>query len=628
MSQFKSFKLLESIVEQVTLKGYTEATPIQEKSIPPLMEGNDLLGIAQTGTGKTAAFSLPIINMFGKNKVDIEPKCTRSLILTPTRELASQIMDNIDYYSKGLELKTKVVYGGVGRQAQVDALNSGLDILVATPGRLLDLIATCDVDFKQLEVFVLDEADSMLDMGFFSDVQSIIERLPMKRQTILFSATMPAKIEELGQNILKDPKKVEAAPESTTVDLVDHKIYNIEKSNKVFSLAEILSNSDYQSVLIFCKTKFGADILVENLLKLQVTAKSIHSKKPQTERELALQDFKDGKVRVLVATDVAARGIDVDNISLVINYNLPEDPRNYIHRIGRTARAGKTGTAISFAVENDKVLLKSIEHIIGKKIPVETNQPFHKNFKSALKKKNNKAKAKTKKKRSSYMKKLISLYLMLLSSTTVVASNETDSPKAIKLVQELEKASEEIAKFKEWGVYGSFAYLDTWLPGKLGISGSYNTDKRDYELAFQTASYSLDVVVADLGSITDQRLHLTTRSYKGDTFNIQYGLYMNTFEAKLGDDFWGGANSTVDVLKIQTIGIVWGFGNRWRFDNGLTIGADWLRIFYPLTVLDQSDSFLKNRPDSSEKDDVEDLVEAISNIPTFTIAHFEIGYRF
>jgi ATP-dependent RNA helicase RhlE len=400
MTDFKMFSLQDSIIEQVTHKGYTHPTPIQEKSIPALIEGKDLLGIAQTGTGKTAAFSLPIINKFGKDKIEIEAKCTRSLILTPTRELASQIMENIDYYSKGLELKTKVVYGGVGRQAQVDALEAGLDILVATPGRLLDLIATGDVDFKQLEVFVLDEADSMLDMGFFSDVQSIIEKLPTKRQTILFSATMPSKIEELGQNILKDPIKVEAAPESTTVELVDHKIYNVEKSNKVFLLASILSNPEYKSVLIFCKTKFGSDILVEKLLEIQVTAKSIHSKKPQTERELALQDFKDGNVRVLVATDVAARGIDVDNISLVINYNLPEDPRNYIHRIGRTARAGKAGTAISFAVENDTVLLKSIEHIIGKKIPVELDQPFHKSFKKDSKKKKGNDKTKTKKKRN------------------------------------------------------------------------------------------------------------------------------------------------------------------------------------------------------------------------------------
>ena len=389
MSGFKSLPLLDSIIEQVTLKGYTEPTPIQRECIPALIEGHDLLGIAQTGTGKTAAFSLPLINNFGKNKIEMETKCTRSLILTPTRELALQIMQNIDYYSSGLELKTKVIYGGVGRQQQVDALALGLDVLVATPGRLLDLISTGDVDFKQLEVFVLDEADTMMDMGFFKDVQTIIEKLPSHRQTLLFSATMPTKIEGLSTKILKDPIKVEIAPESTTVELVDQKLYLLEKSDKMYLLGSILENPAYKSVLVFCKTKFGADIIVDQLLKTPITAASIHSKKVQTVREQALQDFKDGKIRVLVATDVAARGIDVNDISLVVNYNLPEDPRNYTHRIGRTARAGKDGTAISFVVENDAALIKSIEKNIGKKIPIEPNQPFHKEFqlKSRRKKK-------------------------------------------------------------------------------------------------------------------------------------------------------------------------------------------------------------------------------------------------
>ena len=396
MTDFTAFPLLDSIKEQVSLKGYTEPTPIQKECIPVLIEGHDLLGIAQTGTGKTAAFSLPIINKFGRNKIEIEAKCTRSLILSPTRELASQIMQNIDRYSNGLDLKTKVVYGGVGRKQQVDALMLGLDILVATPGRLLDLIATGDVDFKQLEVFVLDEADTMLDMGFFNDVQTIIGKLPSSRQTLSFSATMPAKIEGLSEKILKDPIKVEVAPESTTVELVDQKLYLLEKPNKMYLLGSILENAAYKSVLVFCKTKFGADIIVENLLKSSITAASIHSKKVQTVREQALQDFKDGKIRVLVATDVAARGIDVDNISLVVNYNLPEDPRNYIHRIGRTARAGKNGTAISFVVENDRVLIKSIEKNIGQSIPIEPDQPFHKEFAINPKKKKNKAKKKGK----------------------------------------------------------------------------------------------------------------------------------------------------------------------------------------------------------------------------------------
>ena len=383
MSEFKAFSLLASIIDRVALKGYKQPTPIQKECIPALINGNDLLGIAQTGTGKTAAFSLPIINKFGRNKIDIKSKSTRSLILTPTRELASQIMQNIDDYSDGLGLKTKVVYGGVGRQAQVDAIALGLDILVATPGRLLDLIETGDINFEALEVFVLDEADTMLDMGFFNDVQNIISKLPKKRQTLLFSATMPAEIEILAQAILTDPTKVQIAAETVTIDLVNQSAYQLEKSNKVPLLFNILENPDYEKVLIFCKTKYGADIIVKALEKASIAAASLHSGKTQAVREEALQNFKASTLRVLVATDVAARGIDVDNITLVINYNLPEDPRNYIHRIGRTARAGKTGVAISFVVENDIRQLATIESSIGQAIPVVTQQPFHKDFSKA-----------------------------------------------------------------------------------------------------------------------------------------------------------------------------------------------------------------------------------------------------
>ncbi|AOW76106.1 DEAD/DEAH box helicase [Colwellia sp. PAMC 20917] len=380
MSEFKEFSLLESIIDRVTLKGYKQPTPIQKECIPALIDGNDLLGIAQTGTGKTAAFSLPIINNFGRNKIDIQAKSTRSLILTPTRELASQIMQNIDDYSEGLGLKTKVVYGGVGRQAQVDSIALGLDILVATPGRLLDLIETGDINFKALEIFVLDEADTMLDMGFFKDVQTIISKLPKKRQTLLFSATMPAEIEILAEAILTAPIKIQVAAETVTIDLVNQSVYHLDKANKVPLLFNILQKPEFEKVLIFCKTKYGADIIVKALEKASITAASLHSSKTQAVREEALQNFKDSNLRVLVATDVAARGIDVNNISLVINYNLPEDPRNYIHRIGRTARAGKSGMAISFAVENDMRQLINIENSIGQIIPVVTEQPFHKEF--------------------------------------------------------------------------------------------------------------------------------------------------------------------------------------------------------------------------------------------------------
>ncbi|QFI37795.1 DEAD/DEAH box helicase [Moritella marina ATCC 15381] len=396
MSEFKEFSLLASIIDRVSLKGYKQPTPIQKECIPALINGHDLLGIAQTGTGKTAAFSLPIINNFGRNKIDIKAKSTRSLILTPTRELASQIMQNIDDYADGLGLKTKVVYGGVGRQDQVDSIALGLDILVATPGRLLDLIKTGDIDFQALEVFVLDEADTMLDMGFFKDVQRIISKLPKHRQTLLFSATMPAEIEILAQAILTDPIKVQIAAETVTIDLINQSVYQLEKSNKVPLLFDIMQQSDYKKVLIFCKTKPGADIIVDALEDASITAASLHSGKSQTAREDALQQFKEANLRVLVATDVAARGIDVDNITLVINYNLPEDPRNYIHRIGRTARAGKSGMAISFAVENDITLLKSIEKSIGQVIPVVMEQPFHKEFAAAPKKAKKKGKKRNK----------------------------------------------------------------------------------------------------------------------------------------------------------------------------------------------------------------------------------------
>jgi ATP-dependent RNA helicase RhlE len=394
MSEFKAFSLLESIIDRVSLKGYTQPTPIQKECIPVLINGNDLLGIAQTGTGKTAAFSLPIINKFGRNKIAIEAKSTRSLILTPTRELASQIMQNIDDYSDGLALKTKVVYGGVGRQAQVDSIELGLDILVATPGRLLDLIETGDINFKALEVFVLDEADTMLDMGFFNDVQTIISKLPKKRQTLLFSATMPAEIEILAQAILTDPTKIQIAAETVTIDLVNQSVYHLDKSNKVPLLFNILAKPEFEKVLLFCKTKYGADIIVKALETASITAASLHSGKTQAVREEALQNFKESTLRVLVATDVAARGIDVDNITLVINYNLPEDPRNYIHRIGRTARAGKSGMAISFAVENDFRQLTNIENSIGQVIPVVTEQPFHKEFSKAAKQIQKKKKSK------------------------------------------------------------------------------------------------------------------------------------------------------------------------------------------------------------------------------------------
>ena len=385
MSEFKKFPLLASIIDRLILKGYEQPTPIQNECIPTLINGKDLLGVAQTGTGKTAAFSLPIINKFGQSTHKITAKSTRSLILTPTRELASQIMQNIDEYAHGIGLKTKVVYGGVGRQAQVDSIALGLDILVATPGRLLDLIESGDIGFKALEVFVLDEADTMLDMGFFKDVQTIISSLPKNRQTLLFSATMPPQIEILAAAILTNPTKVQVKSQKVTTDLVNQSVYQVEKSNKVPLLFELLQTPYLNRVLIFCKTKYGADIIVKALEQASITAASLHSGKTQAVREQTLHNFKESRLRVLVATDVAARGIDVDNINLVINYNLPEDPRNYIHRIGRTARAGKAGSAISFVVENDQKQLTNIENSIEQVLPVIKTHAFHKDFsKSAI----------------------------------------------------------------------------------------------------------------------------------------------------------------------------------------------------------------------------------------------------
>jgi ATP-dependent RNA helicase RhlE len=394
MSEFNQFNLLPSILKAVKAKGYTEPSPIQVECIPQLLEGKDLLGIAQTGTGKTAAFALPLIDRLGRNKKDINSKHIRSLILTPTRELASQIETNIKVYGEGLDLSSKVVFGGVGKEPQIEALYLGLDILVATPGRLLDLMSDEHVLFDELEVFILDEADSMLDMGFLGDVKKVIAAMPEEKQTLFFSASMPKQIKQLANSILKDPVRVEVTPESTIIESVDHKICNIEKANKNYLLMSLLENEEFKSVLLFCKTKFGADRIVEYLESVGTTSDTIHSGKSQTAREEALEKFRAGSIRVLVATDVAARGIDVKNVSLVVNYNLPEDPRSYVHRIGRTARAGSSGVAISFCTEFEHAYLQNIEKLIKQKVPVDLRQPFHKEFSAETLKSNKKGKKK------------------------------------------------------------------------------------------------------------------------------------------------------------------------------------------------------------------------------------------
>lgn len=397
MSDFSSLNLHSSLLEEIKNIGHITPTPIQAQSIPHLMAGKDLLGIAQTGTGKTGAFSLPILNRLAANEVILKPNRVRTLILSPTRELASQIEANIKSYGKGFDFSTLVVFGGVSKQAQIDKLALGLDIMIATPGRLLDLMSDGHIIFDQLEVFVLDEADTMLDMGFLNDVKKIISFLPPKKQTLLFSATMPADIGKLATSLLNNPVKVEVTPESSTVDNVEQKICFIEKANKTYLLLSILDDPSIESVLLFVKTKFGADRMVELLEKSDITSAAIHSNKTQGVRERSLSEFREGKTRVLVATDVAARGIDISHIGHVINFNLPEDPKNYIHRIGRTARAGRKGMAISFCTENELPMLKNIEKLIKQKLPVDLTQPFHKEF--TLEKKKLKARKKTKSKK-------------------------------------------------------------------------------------------------------------------------------------------------------------------------------------------------------------------------------------
>lgn len=376
-ANFKKFKLQESILAAITKIGYEEPTPIQAESLPILMEGSDLLGIAQTGTGKTAAFALPILNSLMLNKKKTKSRKLRALILSPTRELASQINESFRAYAEGSDIFCGVIFGGVGKKGQITMMSKGCDILVATPGRLVDLMSEGFIQFDQLEVFVLDEADRMLDMGFIKDIQKVIDKLPAKRQTMLFSATMPKAIAKLANSLLKNPQKVEITPESTTVDRIDQKLFMVERSNKFKLLKDILHNESIESALIFTRTKHGADRVVRDLTKSEISAVAIHGNKSQGARERALKSFKEGKVRILVATDIAARGIDIDRVTHVINFNLPEDVESYVHRIGRTARAGREGTSLSFCEETEVKLLKNIEKFIKYKIPVEANHQYH-----------------------------------------------------------------------------------------------------------------------------------------------------------------------------------------------------------------------------------------------------------
>ena len=372
---FTDLNLIDPIAKALKEEGYTQPTPIQQKSIPHILKGRDLLGTAQTGTGKTAAFAIPILqNLAVKNQKNNHIKV---LILTPTRELAIQIDESFKSYGRHLKLRNLVVFGGVKQAAQENALRRGVDILVATPGRLLDFISQGIISLKHLEVFVLDEADRMLDMGFVHDVKRIIKLLPPKRQTLFFSATFPEEINKLASSMLTNPIQIEVAPVSATADTIQQKVYFVDKDNKLDLLTHILQQDIKESVLVFSRTKHGADKIARKLQSHKISAEAIHGNKSQNQRQNALSNFKSGKTRILVATDIAARGIDIDELKYVVNFELSDVSETYVHRIGRTGRAGSEGSSISFVDGLDLLNLKNTEKLIGKKIPVEKEHPFH-----------------------------------------------------------------------------------------------------------------------------------------------------------------------------------------------------------------------------------------------------------
>ena len=371
---FRDLGLIAPILAALADQGYTKPSPIQEKAIPPALEGRDVLGIAQTGTGKTCAFATPILQKL--NAAPDQKHPIRALILTPTRELAIQIGENFDAYGKNLPLRSTVIFGGVGQGPQVDKLKKGVDILVATPGRLGDLHQQKLLDLSNIEIFVLDEADRMLDMGFIHDVKKILKWLPQKKQTMLFSATMPPEISDLVNSLLRDPARVAVDPVSSPVEAIEQTVYFVDKANKTRLLAHLVKTLGVKNALVFTRTKHGANKVGRDLVKEGISAAAIHGNKSQTARQQALADFKSGKIQCLVATDIAARGLDIEDLSHVFNYNLSEVPETYVHRIGRTGRAGRGGQAIAFCDFGEKPLLKEIEKLIGRSIAVVEDHPF------------------------------------------------------------------------------------------------------------------------------------------------------------------------------------------------------------------------------------------------------------
>ena len=367
---FESLNISTPILLALQQKGYLIPTPIQEQAIPLILEGKDILGCAQTGTGKTAAFAIPIIQLLSLTPPRKEKRLIRSLIVTPTRELAIQIGESFTDYGKQNQLRHTVIFGGVNQNPQIAQLKMGVDVLIATPGRLLDLMNQGHLSLRNIQIFVLDEADRMLDMGFIHDVKKILAVIPAKRQSLFFSATMPPNIVKLAATILDRPAKVSVTPVSSTVEIINQSLYYVEKDKKAQLLVNLLNTIDIPTALVFTRTKHGADKVVKVLAKMNIKAEAIHGNKSQNARQRALKNFKEQQIRVLVATDIAARGIDVNNLECVINYEIPNIPETYVHRIGRTGRAGAKGMAFSFCETEEKSYIRDIEKLIGKKIAV------------------------------------------------------------------------------------------------------------------------------------------------------------------------------------------------------------------------------------------------------------------
>lgn len=370
---FDELNIIPEITKALQKTGYTTPTEIQQRAIPIVLNKKDLIGCAQTGTGKTASFAIPILQLLHQKKVD--KKQINALVLTPTRELALQIDENFKTYSQFLSLSHLAIFGGVPQGAQVTALKKGVNILIATPGRLLDFINQGIINLQNIEILVLDEADRMLDMGFVHDVKKILTKIPKKRQTLFFSATMPPEIRNFAQSLLYRPEEVNVTPVSSTAETVKQSVYFVEKDQKVELLTDLLKNSTSIRTLIFTRTKYGADKLAKKLIKAGIPSAAIHGDKSQNTRQRVLDDFKNSRIGVLIATDIAARGIDIDELPQVINYELPNVPETYVHRIGRTGRAGAAGSAISFCDTDSKKDLKNIEKLIGFRIPVRKDQP-------------------------------------------------------------------------------------------------------------------------------------------------------------------------------------------------------------------------------------------------------------